>query len=273
MSSASLTHLSASPAASTSSSIFSTRAGAPPCSGPESAPTAPLSAAATSAPVEAMTRAVNVEAFIPCSAAEIQYASIALTWSGSASPRQRIRKRSGIELALSTSRCGHRRAADAARGLGDERERHHGGAGEVVARLLVGDVDQRLEAPLRPQQRQRGLDVDARVARADRERVRRGRRQAGLERAVDEQAPDLLERHLADDLLDVDAAVAQRAAVAVGLGDLGGEGDDAFEPGLDVAHAAGTLAGWLAARWRRAFSTLPHACIEHQRRRPAGERS
>ena len=53
-----------------------------------------------------MTRAVNVEAFIPCSAAEIQYASIALTWSGSASPRQRIRKRSGIELALSTSRCG-----------------------------------------------------------------------------------------------------------------------------------------------------------------------
>ena len=30
------------------------------------------SAAATSAPVEATTRAVNVEAFIPCSAAEIQ---------------------------------------------------------------------------------------------------------------------------------------------------------------------------------------------------------
>ena len=33
---------------------------------------AALSAAATSAPVEATTRAVNVEAFIPCSAAEIQ---------------------------------------------------------------------------------------------------------------------------------------------------------------------------------------------------------
>ena len=30
------------------------------------------SAAATSAPVEAITRAVNVEAFMPCSAAEIQ---------------------------------------------------------------------------------------------------------------------------------------------------------------------------------------------------------
>ena len=43
---------------------------------------------------------------MPCSAAEIQYASIAWTWRGSASPRQRIRNRSGIELALSISRCG-----------------------------------------------------------------------------------------------------------------------------------------------------------------------
>ena len=40
--------------------------------GRDSAPTAPDSAAATSAPVEATTRAVNVEAFMPCSAAEIQ---------------------------------------------------------------------------------------------------------------------------------------------------------------------------------------------------------
>jgi hypothetical protein len=64
--------LSGSPSCSTSSSIFSPRAGAPPCHGPESAPTAPLSAAATSAPVEAITRAVKVEAFMPCSAAEIQ---------------------------------------------------------------------------------------------------------------------------------------------------------------------------------------------------------
>ena len=39
----------------------------------------PERAAATSAPVEAITRAVKVEAFMPCSAAEIQYASIALT--------------------------------------------------------------------------------------------------------------------------------------------------------------------------------------------------
>ena len=58
----------------------------------------------------------------------------------------------------------------------------------------------------------------------------------GSKRAVDQQAPDLLERHDADEVLDVDAAIAQRAALLVGLGDLGGEGDDALEPGLDVGE-------------------------------------
>ena len=139
-----------------------------------------------------------------------------------------------VDLALR-----HRRLPGAARGLRDERERHHRGAGELVARDLVGDVDQRLEAPLGPEHRQRGLHVDARVPGAHRERVRLGGRKARLERAVDQQPPDLLERHPADELLDVDAAVPQRAALPVGLGDLGGEGDDAFEAGLDFAHAAG----------------------------------
>jgi hypothetical protein len=44
-------------ALSTSSSMVSTRLGAPPCSGPDSAPMAPEMQAAASAPVEAMTRA------------------------------------------------------------------------------------------------------------------------------------------------------------------------------------------------------------------------
>ena len=61
----------------------------------------------------------------------------------------------------------------------------------------------------------------------------------GSKRAVDEQAPDLLERHVADEVLDVDPAVAERAALLVGLGDLGGERDDALQPrlhSLDDAH-------------------------------------
>ena len=77
--------------------------------------------------------------------------------------------------------------------------------------------------------RQRRLDVDPGVAGADAQRVGLGRRQARLQLAVDEQAPDLLERDLAHQLLDVDAAVAQRAARPVGLGDLGREGDYALE--------------------------------------------
>src|SRR5947208_2734620 len=155
-SSAAFTQPSASPVSSTSPSIFSTRDGAPPCNGPLSAPTAAERAAATSAPVEATTRAVNVEAFIPCSAAEIQYASIALTWRGSASPRQRMRD---------------------------------------------------------------------------------GGRKPRLEPPVDEQAPDALVADRADEVLDVDAAIAQRPALPVGLGDLRREGDDAFESGLHVGHA------------------------------------
>jgi hypothetical protein len=154
----------------------------------------------------------------------------------------------GIDLAL-----GHRRPARPARGLRDERQRHDRGAGEVLARLLVRDVEQRPHPPLGAEQGQRGLDVDARVGRADAEGMRLGRRQPGLEAPVDEQAPDALERHRADELLDVDPAVAQRPALAVGLGD----------GGLHLA----------LSRNRRALAWLPHSAIEHQRRRAAGERS
>ena len=138
----------------------------------------------------------------------------------------------------SISRLRHRRLAGFARRLRDERQRHHRGAREVVAGLLVGDVDQLAEAPLGREHRQRRLHVDAVIARADGQRVRFGRRQARFEVAVDEQAPDLLVGDGADEVLDVDAAVAQRAAVFVGLGDLGGEGDDAFEARLDLSGAA-----------------------------------
>jgi len=72
LASASSTQRCGSPDAATSSSIGFTYAGAPPCSGPDSAPTAAESAAPQSAPVEATTRAVNVDAFSPCSAVQIQ---------------------------------------------------------------------------------------------------------------------------------------------------------------------------------------------------------
>jgi hypothetical protein len=71
-SSAARTQRSASPSAATSSSIRNTRVGAPPCSGPLSAGIAGREGGAQSAPVDATMRAVNVEAFKPCSAALTQ---------------------------------------------------------------------------------------------------------------------------------------------------------------------------------------------------------
>src|SRR5438270_790442 len=49
-----------------------------------------------------------------------------------------------------------------------------------------------------------------------------------------EQSPHLLERDPADEVLDVDTAVAKRAPLAVRLGDLRLEGDDACEAGREV---------------------------------------
>jgi hypothetical protein len=64
----------------------------------------------------------------------------------------------------------------------------------------------------------------------DRQRERFGGRQPLAEPAVDEQSPHIAESDLAtDQLLDVDAAIAQCAAILVRLGDLGGEGHDAFQ--------------------------------------------
>ena len=59
--------------------------GAPPCSGPLSAPIAPVTALTMSERVLAMTRAVNVEAFMPWSMTVTQYASIARAAMGSGS--------------------------------------------------------------------------------------------------------------------------------------------------------------------------------------------
>jgi hypothetical protein len=84
--------------------------------------------------VEAITAAVNVEAFMPCSAADTQYASTALTCAGSGSPRQRVMNRSVIVEHSSMRRCGTAARRSAAR-LRDVRQRHHRRRGELVAGL------------------------------------------------------------------------------------------------------------------------------------------
>ena len=61
---------------------------------------------------------------------------------------------------------------------------------------------------------------------------------AGLEVLVHEQAPHLLVRDVPNELLDVDTAVSERTAFAIGLGDLGLDRDDALEAGLEVRDFA-----------------------------------
>ena len=95
---------------------------------------------------------------------------------------------------------------------------------------LVIDVEERLVAPDGSQHRQSGLNVDTDVAGVNGEGERLGRREAGAEAAVDEKSPYVAEGDpLADQVFDVDSAVAQCAAVLVGFCDIAGEGDDAFE--------------------------------------------
>ena len=96
-----------------------------------------------------------------------------------------------------------------------------------------------LEAPLGAEMGGGRLQVGHGVAGRALVDVRIRRLEAREERLVDEQAPDLLEGLPADELLDVDAAVPERPSLAIRLGDLRAERDDALEPFLDLVHSAG----------------------------------
>ena len=72
-----------------------------------------------------------------------------------------------------------------------------------------------------------------------------GGRQAGLEASIHEQAPHLLKGDHADEILDVDAAVAQRATGSVRLGDFGGKGDNSLKARLHLSGYGGIGAALL----------------------------
>jgi hypothetical protein len=118
---------------------------------------------------------------------------------------------------------------------------------EIVACLLVRDLVQLAQVPDARQPSDLRLRVGGGVSRQPGRFVRLGLGHAGLEALVDEQPPDLLVRDLTDELLDVDAAVPERTAFAIGLGDLGLDRDDALQPRLevrDLAHLCRTLPDW-----------------------------
>ena len=176
---------------------------------------------------------------MPCSAAEVQYASTALTCCGSGSPRQRIMKRSTTDSRLVDLLLRDHRQALAARGLGDVRQRHHGGAREVVAGL----------SPRRCPAAASDPTPGASIASADCTSTRMSPECTGIGngsaggrpglKAPSTSRPQTFPKETwPDQVLDVDAAVAERAAFLVGFGDLRLERDDSFESGYEVGHQA-----------------------------------
>ncbi len=114
----------------------------------------------------------------------------------------------------------HHRQALPARGLGDVRQGHDGGPRQVLAGLPLVDVEQGTQAPDGGEHGERRLHVHADVTRVDGDRERLGGRQTGVEGAVDQQPPHVPEGDVTDQVLDVDAPVAQGAALLVRFGDL-----------------------------------------------------
>src|SRR5512132_152758 len=160
------TYCEASPACSTSSSILRTRVGAPPCSGPERAPTAADMAALQSAPVDATILPVKEDA---------------------------LRR----NVSFGDTLVRHARLLAASR-LRDERDHPGRKTGQVVAGLLVRDVDELTEAPEPSKLAGRGLQIRHCAAGEGRKLDVFRTRHPRIEGVVHEQAPDLLVGHLPD---------------------------------------------------------------------------
>ena len=130
-------------------------------------------------------------------------------WLASPPPHEALGDVHGaVDLGL-----GNHRQADSARGLGDVRQHHHRGPREVFTRLVVVDVVELSHPPCGSDHRDRALHVDPDVTGVHRDRERLGRREPRLVAAVDQQSPDAAERHPADELFDVDPAIAQRRSL------------------------------------------------------------
>ena len=116
--------------------------------------------------------------------------------------------RGGV-LALVDSGVGHRRLLPARR-LRDDRERRGREAREVVSRLLGRRCRRACRGPTSARA-SRGRPAGRPAPSRSDPAARSSRRAAArVESLVDQQPPDLLERIAADEILDVDAAIAKR---------------------------------------------------------------
>ena len=159
-------------------------------------------------------------------------------------------------------------------------DRHHlrGEPAEVLARLLVGDRRSACRAPTR--RRGGPSRPGGRTARSRSAVLGSYGSGSGMaeSRSSSTRSPQTFSYgNVADELVDVDAAVAKLTPLAVGLGDLGLDGDDALETRLELAHPATESTGRPSRRRAPVESAAdgaprhPHSRRRHRARADRGD--
>ena len=235
------------------SSASRARLGAPPCSGPASAPIAEHTASATSAPVEATTRAVNVEALKPWSIVRIMYCSTARTCSGVARTPVVSYRYDAVWPSDGSGSTGSSPAAGAVEG-GEDRRRHRRHPQRLVAPCRDVDVDHRIETDHRTGDRQHGAELGQWASPRSGDRAHDGQQRLGdeaqgapprrgtpplgrrREPPVPYEEPHVLERTLPRQRRRVVFSVVEVALVAVHRPDRGLGGDHAVQSCGHIDH-------------------------------------
>ena len=153
---------------------------------------------------------MKVDAFSPCSAVQIQYVSIALTCFGSglAAPAQQELLGDGRALRDDVVGRGLAAVGDGG-GARDDPHHQRRQAAEVLA-ACSSEISFSLPSFHSPASRAVSAWRSAGALPVSSWLVRLGVGHRRLEVVVDEQPPDVLVREAADELLDVDPAIAER---------------------------------------------------------------
>ena len=122
------------------------------------------------------------------------------------------------------------------RRLRNKGQRHHRHVSEILARGVVVDIQNWLQTPGGSEHGDSRLNVHANITGMNRYRERFRRRYPRVELTVDQQPPDIAEGHPANEVCDIDAAVSQGAAIAIGLGNLRLEGNHALQARDELSH-------------------------------------
>ena len=119
---------------------------------------------------------------------------------------------------------------------GDDRHHLRRKPAKIDAGLLVGDLVQLAEPPDARETCGLGLQIGRSVAGEGRRLVGLWIRHLRIEVVIDEESPDIFVRVAADELLDVDAPITERAPLPIGFGDLRLHGHNALETGFEIVR-------------------------------------